>query len=773
MSRVVYHVDSLNGSDSDAGDILNPLQTLTEAYTRSINGGLIILQTGDGASYGDLTITKNVSIQAAYGASPVVGALTLSTSQGLYQGLTFDQALSAGFIIASSGYGSTSIRQCYFDSIPNPILIEDVNYVEISQCDFINFSEGINIKRALGVNISGSVFSRGARSIYVNNIGHLEVYHNTILDADAVGSTLPSDVNLRVIYHTLTPNDILNKRISLPTYAMSNTYGYDVGVSVTTGPSFYYDTDYTVIGGGSVVSWAGLVLDGQLEIGEVLRILYSETTTPGSGEAIRAEGVIDPNSRVDSNNFTGLGTPLPDIAVGVYFNTPLKIRYNNFMDVTVPYTGDTPTDATGNISADPLYVDALTDDFRLQTGSPDIDAADPERWEDAWLGIADRSVYNAVPFNRNKDHIGVRRNYSTPDIGAFEYVTGINPGLTSYIAESGFDFIHTGSGDSPYATLDKGFMTDKGIVVGVSPVAGYTGILGSPGLGRYGSKNISFVGTQKIDIGASGLGNTALISASYPSISANKVYVSPDGGDTGFYVIGSVTGTYDGSYTGPFRTIDAALSQSAAENIIVLPGIYPEFTSDTGRNLIGVSKTTDITKSGKIISKFLKEEWALTGTADFDFNTLRVYDGSEVQLVTTLDNPIEMHLKLSITDDFVLELSNGTNGFAIKKNTTLSVAHTVDSVTYSIPAPGLGDEISVDFYLNADSMRYIIKGAGTKYHKDILLNADFSTGFILTIKDVVGGPIEVSSFKIVNDVVGVDYVETVYKHTYGIRDSGI
>jgi len=776
MPLAIYYVDNLNGNDLNSGNILEPLQSLGEAYDRSSSGGLIILQEGDGSSYGDLTVSKNISILAAYGSYPVIGKLTINTSQGLFRGLTFDTSLIEGVVVSSVGLGSISLKECYFDGIDNPINIKDVNYISIAQCDFIGFVEGIKIETAKGVNISGNVFARGSRSIDVNTIGHLEVYHNTIVDSGTVSSTVPPDSSLRVIYHTLTPFDIQNKRISLPSLASQNSYGYDVGLSVTTGPSFYYGDDYTVIGNGYIVSWEGLILENQLEVGEVLRVMYSEGAPAISGEAIRAQNIIDTNSSIDSNNFSGLGAPFPDIALGVYLNTPVKIRYNNFYGVTTNYDGSVASDDTGNISADTLFKDIPGNDFKLRSGSPSIDSADPERWAQAWLGITGGTVYNAVPFNRNKDKLGARRNYVTPDIGAFEYVTGVSGDLINYIDERGFDFIGTGGETGPFATLDRAFLEAKDLNVNLNPAAGYTGMVGIPEIGRYRSRNILFKGYSRVDVGVSGLDNTALIHSSYPSLSANKVYVSPDGGDTGYFMIGSETGTYNGSYTGPFRTINGAIAASSAENIIVFPGIYPEFTGASGMHLIGVSKTVEVDRGGKIVSKFLREEWSTSGEVNFNFNSLKVFDGGSVMYDEYFEFPLRMHLKVDSVNDFKIELSNGTHGFSINKKSGVSISHKVDGISYTIPAPEISGEVLVDLGVTGIMgvtgavMDYKVRGNGSVYEKSITLWEPSYTGIQFSVGGVSGGPVSVSSFKMVNDYTGEDNIERIHKSTFGIRD---
>lgn len=83
------------------------------------------------------------------------------------------------------------------------------------------------------------------------------------------------------------------------------------------------------------------------------------------------------------------------------------ISYNNVYGNSRDYwdqsakTAYTPSPATGNISADPLFVDAASGDYHLQPGSPCIDAGDnsailPSVIVDLGLDVSPRGIMNGT-----------------------------------------------------------------------------------------------------------------------------------------------------------------------------------------------------------------------------------------------------------------------------------------------------------------------------------------------------------------------------------------
>jgi hypothetical protein len=611
MKQIVY-VDSRYGNDSFAGDLDSPVQTLAQGIALAYEGGTVVLQTGTGTHL-PATLTKNLTIKAAYGATPLVDTITYTNAQGLLEGLFFNSnTLSKGIVVNNQSIGSVIVRECQFRDVDTAIEINNAQYISIHRNYFKNHKSGVKINSAQEVCLSSNVFDGYPiqnRSVEVVSSVRVDMWGNTIYGASGVASGASPDQNLRIVYVTLTSFDIQYKRVALPGFACAALNGqYDVAVNSINGSSFLYGTDYTVNALGSIVSWDGMALQQTLAAGDVLRVMYSENQDPGSGDAVRLSNIGDPNSRVDSNSITG--NTYADTAIGVFFTTPVKIRHNNFYRATKGWDGGVPSGDTGLqcITSDPLYRDPAASDFRLSyqgvSGtSPNIDAADPGRWGNVYAEMGVVNVggkytgsvtgirSNVAPFDRSLDYDSYNRSVTgmvgtTGDIGAYEF-NQHETAMGNYVAERGYDIAHAGTATGPYATLDRGYAragsldlyVDTHLVdcqVGVT--GGYTGISHGTGYGRYHSKNI-VLSDSEIKVGRSTGDDIAYVYSSYPAYETGAVYVGPDSG-TG------VTGTSDN----PYRTIGDALGAGGSA-VLVRPGFYPSFRGVSGVSLAGLAET--------------------------------------------------------------------------------------------------------------------------------------------------------------------------------------
>lgn len=101
---------------------------------------------------------------------------------------------------------------------------------------------------------------------------------------------------------------------------------------------------------------------------------------------------------ISNNIITGNG----NYGILKHQNTPVYISYNDvwnnalgqyYQGSSGPYVPFDPYPGTGEISADPLFVDPGTGDFHLQAGSPCVDAGDPESPVDPDSTIADMGAF--------------------------------------------------------------------------------------------------------------------------------------------------------------------------------------------------------------------------------------------------------------------------------------------------------------------------------------------------------------------------------------------
>jgi hypothetical protein len=703
MLYTVY-VDSLSGSDINTGELTSPVATLSYALSQVYEGGIIVLQDGTGSSYGNLTVTKNVTIKAAYGSAPEVGSLTLSGIQGLIEGLSFSN-IATGISITNTSFGSIIVRECKFNSVVTAVNIKYVNYVSLHRNYFFDFDSAVKIDSAEEVCLSSNVFSNGKRPIDITTVNRLDLWKNTIFGAYSLPPVPFPDTNLRIIYKTLTAFDITYKRIQLPGFAslMTGGGGYDIAFNVVNGPSFNYGTDFIAMFSGSLVSWSGLQLEQEFAVGDVVRVMYSETGDIDPGDAIRVQNIGDVNSRIDSNSISSNGsTP---VGRGVYLNTPVKIRYNNFDDVAVWWDGAAPTGATGmyNIGETAMYRDPFIEDFRLQPESPNIDKADSDRWNNIYseMGITKNSFgytssYTGIvrdhvsPFDRDIDFDLFHRGATgiqglTGDIGALEFNEN-ETAMGNYVAEYGFDKAYPGTETGPYASPDRGYqrsgINDLYIATNVVPSQDsvtdlYTFYTSGSSYSRFRSKDVVLSDSDLV-IGTRTRNDVVVIYPSHPTLGTDLVYVSPDGNDS-----------WTGSLGAPYRTIGRALLDAGSQYVLVEPGYYPSFRGVTGIHLVGTERFTGIDLGGILYSNMRDSTWTGTGTYSYDKDDMSLTSPNNVMGEFSLSSGADIKLFATVkSDSLMIKLSNVDNSVYLKINRSMSV------ITYGYVTGGMSYEIN-------------------------------------------------------------------------------
>lgn len=768
-AKIVIYVDAANGSDSNNGAIDNPYKTLAKALEDINSNGLIILQAGSYSvgSYG--TISKNVRIQAAYGAEPeITDEIRYVNAQGHIQGIKFE---TGSIYVDNANFGGFSIKNCNFNGKDKPIVIDSASYVSLHQNRFFDYTEALRVSFCREMTISSNYFysstSANGRAIFVTDVEWLDIYQNTIYGAyDLGGVAAAEDVNLRIIYISMNPTIIDRKSVSLPSFAYANDYGYDVAVNVVNGPTQEYGKDYTVINSGVTLSWDNLGLQGQLQDNDIIRVMYSEGSSPVSGDAISAYNVGNSNSRIDSNNIN-------DADIGIVFTDDLRVRYNNFHGLSSFYSGVT-SDESGNITGAPGYVSPLTGDFHLQPNSPNINYSDLERWSTLLqeMGIGNISGHYTVislptgrpgiaPFNRSVDYDGLRRlsRSDRNDIGSYEFPsTGINPETMSYIAEDGFDLINPGSITGPFATIDRGFSGTKDLQVQVNPLGslilnpdgthvGITGInqgLTGYSYGRYYSDNTD-MRALSLSVGNDNRKNVAFFYSSYPSNTSNAAYVGPP--------ISDRSGA-TGSTNNPYRTIDEAISESpAATTIYVKPGLYPAFDAAANKKLIGIPQSSYVSLDGTQYLSFDEAGWTGSAAAVFETSSLSFNGDGSAYTVFEMQGNIYVRMNWTvISDTMEIKLFNDTNHILINKTgNILKTQHMTDGVSYSASTVSLDNSYRVTLRVDGYLATIAIKGSSTNIDRQVELVSGYEDPWMLSVtytdSAVAGSTGYVESFK--------------------------
>lgn len=728
-NKYLIYVDGISGDDSNFGDILSPVRTLQHAYDIAANGALIVLQANN-SSYGDLIITKNISLMSAYGIRTEVGQLTVQNAQLFASCLDCVTASGIGVSIDNSGINNTGclqVNNCSFIDIDNPIILNNCNYASIHRNKFQTYLQAIQINGCSEVTANSNTFYDGPQAFIVLNTNYLDIYNNTLFGQLTVPPVGETNINLRVIYVTINSNILSLKYIDLPSYAATNEFGYSVAINTVNGPSFDYGQDYTVNNGGRTISWNGLNLQQELQIGDILRIMYSDAELSAIGEIIYAN-VGNPLSRIDSNNIN-------DGVVGVHFVGDVRIRYNNFFGT---YTGiiGVSSDYIGNINVDPSYVDQPSQDFRLNPDSPDIHAADPNRSGQilqelgigltggGFTGIFSVEREGVAPFDRDLDKDGRHRFISknSYDIGAYEYPnTGINTDPYTYVSEDGYDINVPGSYTGPYRTLDRGFQDPKDIIVNTNILMydGYSGPLdqGATGIqyGRYTSDDLNLSSDQLL-IGKGNKNSVIYVYPSYPSCGLTGLFVGPTppadeiSGDTG-------------CITNPFSDINDAINAfgSSTGVIFVFPSFYPPFKGSPGIEIVGLPKINNINLDKMIYNTYAAIGWTGANFAVFDDEYISFNGSDNIMSLFQMLNGFSIRFDMQvIMDKLETKVFNDSNYVSVTKSgSALIFKYYTGGITYTANAVSIDNSYRLFIDVTDDKALVKVKGFSTDIERDI------------------------------------------------------
>lgn len=275
-------------------------------------------------------------------------------------------------------------------------------------------------------------------------------------------------------------------------------------------------------------------------------LVITSSTFDSNGACV----VVDSSSRgvVVSCNLT-------DSYVGIAINADASVYSytNNFYGTAIQYIG-TPDGTSGNISVDPLYVDATN--YHLQVASPN------------------RNI-GSIAYDAYRSDFGhVRRDGTVEDIGAYQYNDGTHVG-DYYVTGDGDDYGNFGGVGDPFRTLDRA-MQDATIHIDS---------------GHYDTYHL---GLKSVDVSC---GYTPFtLHPHFSNIDLGRViYVSPNGSDSTVVTGDGTQGYGTGSLQHPYRTIDKALSVSSyGDNIVAFAGEYPRFSGLNGRIVVPVTDQTSI-----------------------------------------------------------------------------------------------------------------------------------------------------------------------------------
>lgn len=121
----------------------------------------------------------------------------------------------------------------------------------------------------LGQVVSETAPPAGQISVYAKTDDSLYLQTPSGLEKLLIDSSSAAAYGYKVEYFTLDIGDILAKEVIL---AEAPAFPIKTLLTVDGAPTSFYTLDFTV--GGNVLTWSGTRLDGLLEPGDVLQVVY-------------------------------------------------------------------------------------------------------------------------------------------------------------------------------------------------------------------------------------------------------------------------------------------------------------------------------------------------------------------------------------------------------------------------------------------------------------------------------------------------------------------
>jgi hypothetical protein len=341
--------------------------SIQEAIDAASDGDEILVASG---TYQEsLTINKDVHLRSADGPdSTIVETAGNGRVLTVIEGGTTSSATIEGFTIRGgtvSTEGGRPLLTGTSATILGNIIEDNV------ACDGAGIAVVGGSPRIEGNIIrynyrKGCTGGSGGGGIYLRTAGSAVVIKNVIENNTITGGP-GGGVSLNAAGSTLILNNIIR-------FNDSTTSGGGLYIRNASNPDLVQNLVYgnTSTNGGGI-DW--LVPYGQRGPYLLSNTFAENEASQGSG--VRADG-YDGGVILENNVLIGKTYPAVYCHDG-YGDVPPVFRYNNaYTEGTIAYDGScgAPTGSDGNISAAPLFVDAVGQDFHMYYGSPSIDSGD-------------------------------------------------------------------------------------------------------------------------------------------------------------------------------------------------------------------------------------------------------------------------------------------------------------------------------------------------------------------------------------------------------------